>query len=74
MRLQGMEDWDQEQLEQAIRQKHASENNNKPTEIVCKHFLDAVERRLYGWCVRAPLHARAHAATHVKAEGHLLLP
>ena len=36
-----MEDWDQETLEAAIKQKHA--NENKPTEIICKFFLDAVE-------------------------------
>ncbi len=42
-----MEDWDQATLEAAIKQKHA--NENKPTEITCKFFLDAVERKLYGW-------------------------
>ncbi len=33
-----MEDWDQATLEAAIKQKHA--NENKPTEIICKFFLD----------------------------------
>lgn len=35
---QGMEDWDQATLEAAIKQKHA--NENKPTDIICKFFLD----------------------------------
>lgn len=48
----GMEDWDQATLEAAIKQKHA--NENKPTDIICKFFLDAVERKLYGWFWKCP--------------------
>ena len=44
-----MEDWDQAKLEEAIKKKHTSENKNRQTDIICKYFLDAVERRLYGW-------------------------
>ena len=50
----GMEDWDQEQLEKAIAQKHGQDNRNRPTDIVCKHFLDAVEKRQYGWFWACP--------------------
>uniref|UniRef100_A0A803R191 C3H1-type domain-containing protein n=1 Tax=Cannabis sativa TaxID=3483 RepID=A0A803R191_CANSA len=39
-----MEDWDQETLEKVIESKKTEYNQNKPTEIVCKYFLDAVER------------------------------
>ena len=46
---EGMEDWDQEQLEKVIADKHAKEKANA-TSIICKHFLDAVERKQYGWC------------------------
>ena len=35
-----MEDWDQAQLEAAIAQKEKA-NLNRPTEIICKFFLDA---------------------------------
>ena len=49
----GMEDWDQAELEAAIAAKHGADNTNRPTEIVCKFFLDAVEKKVYGWCVRA---------------------
>lgn len=51
---EGMEDWDQETLEKAIAQKHGSENQNRPTSIVCKYFLDAVEKRQYGWFWQCP--------------------
>lgn len=51
---EGMEEWDQETLEKAIAQKHGSENKNRPTDIVCKYFLDAVEKRQYGWFWQCP--------------------
>ena len=44
-----MEDWDQEQLEKVIADKHAKEKSNA-TSIICRNFLDAVERKQYGWC------------------------
>ena len=44
-----MEDWDQDKLEEVIAQKHSAEKN-RPTEIICKFFLDAVEKKVYGWC------------------------
>lgn len=45
-----MENWDQAKLEDAINRKHGGkENLNKPTDIVCKFFLEAIESRKYGW-------------------------
>jgi hypothetical protein len=49
-----MDDWDQEQLEKAIAAKHGADNSNRPTEIVCKFFIDAVEKRQYGWFWQCP--------------------
>jgi hypothetical protein len=40
--------WDLEKLEKVVNEKH-HEKNVKQTEIVCKHFLDAIEKSLYGW-------------------------
>jgi len=51
---ENMEEWDQETLEKAIAQKHGSENTNRPTDIICKYFLDAVEKRQYGWFWQCP--------------------
>ncbi len=45
-----MEDWDQETLEKVVAQKHGTEKPSNATDIICKFFLDAVEKRLYGWC------------------------
>lgn len=35
-----MENWDQEELERAIQEKESKGNNNRPTDIICKHFLE----------------------------------
>lgn len=43
-----MADWDQEELEKVVSQKHSGEKTNK-TSIICKYFLDAVEGKQYGW-------------------------
>ncbi|KAF4323512.1 hypothetical protein BBO99_00004738 [Phytophthora kernoviae] len=45
--------WDQEKLEEVVNEKH-HEKNVKQTEIVCKHFLDAIEKSLYGWFWTCP--------------------
>lgn len=51
---QTMEDWDQDELEKAVQRHVAKDNRNKPTEIVCKYFLDAIESRKYGWFWECP--------------------
>lgn len=45
---EGMDDWDQDQLEKVIADKHAKEKTNA-TDIICKFFLEAVEKKQYGW-------------------------
>lgn len=49
----GMNDWDQETLEEVVKKKHGAGNANK-TEIICKFFLEAVEKSLYGWFWNCP--------------------
>jgi len=50
---EGMNDWDQDTLEEVVKKKHGATNTNK-TEIICKFFLDAVEKSLYGWFWNCP--------------------
>ncbi|EZG43454.1 putative CCCH-type Zn-finger protein [Gregarina niphandrodes] len=47
-----MDDWDMSKLEQVIKTKHGGQKTQ--SEIVCKHFLDALEKRLYGWFWQCP--------------------
>lgn len=52
--MQGMEDWTQEELERVIREKHGAEKPSNATQIICKFFLDAVEKKQYGWFWKCP--------------------
>jgi len=50
-----MENWDIDKLNEVVDKKHGNESNhNLPTTIVCKHFLEAVEQKLYGWFWSCP--------------------
>jgi hypothetical protein len=51
----GIEDWDQKKLEEAVNfnaRKYQSSQNQ--TAIVCKFFLQAVEKMRYGWFWKCP--------------------
>jgi hypothetical protein len=51
----GIEDWDQKKLEEAVNfnaRKYQSSHNQ--TAIVCKFFLNAVEKMRYGWFWKCP--------------------
>jgi hypothetical protein len=43
-----MEGWDENKLKEVVEKKHAAEKKNATT-IICKYFLEAVEKSLYGW-------------------------
>lgn len=49
MCAQGIEDWDQAELERVVKEKHGSEKPANATNIICKFFLEAVETKKYGW-------------------------
>ncbi|KAI7808415.1 zinc finger CCCH domain-containing protein 15 [Triplophysa rosa] len=45
-----MENWDEKKLEEVVNKKHGEADKKKAkTQIVCKHFLDAIEINKYGW-------------------------
>ena len=44
-----MEDWDEEKLKSVVKQQESKYKSNKPTDIVCKFFLNALENNRYGW-------------------------
>ncbi|GBF95907.1 hypothetical protein Rsub_08498 [Raphidocelis subcapitata] len=51
---EGMDEWDQETLEKVVNEKHGAEKPVNATNIICKFFLDAVEKRQYGWFWKCP--------------------
>ncbi|XP_065842474.1 zinc finger CCCH domain-containing protein 15-like [Oscarella lobularis] len=48
-----MDTWDQAKLEEVVERKHGKGQPTR-TEIICKYFLDAVEKGLYGWFWNCP--------------------
>ncbi|XP_078445130.1 zinc finger C-x8-C-x5-C-x3-H type family protein [Wolffia australiana] len=67
-----MEDWDQETLEKVVAQKNREYNQNKPTDIVCKHFLEAVEKKQYGWFWTCPNGGKECHYRHALPPGYVL--
>lgn len=68
-----MEDWDQETLEKVVESKSQEYNNkNKPTDIVCKHFLEAVEKKQYGWFWACPNGGKECHYRHALPPGYVL--
>lgn len=67
-----MEDWDQETLEKVVESKKNEYNQNKPTDIVCKFFLEAVEKKQYGWFWECPNGGKNCHYRHALPPGYVL--
>ncbi|KAF9598558.1 hypothetical protein IFM89_028185 [Coptis chinensis] len=67
-----MDDWDQEMLEKVVESKQNEYNQNKPTEIVCKFFLEAVEKKQYGWFWSCPNGNTTCMYRHALPPGYVL--
>ncbi|XP_058120884.1 zinc finger CCCH domain-containing protein 15 homolog [Anopheles ziemanni] len=49
-----IDNWTEEKLAEVVAKKHGKEKTMPTTTIICKFFLDAVERSLYGWFWECP--------------------
>lgn len=49
-----MENWNDEKLQQVVNTKHGTEKRMPTTDIICKFFLEAVEKSKYGWFWECP--------------------
>jgi len=49
-----MDDWDEAKLMEVIEKKHGKDKARPSTDIICKHFLEAVEKSKYGWFWSCP--------------------
>ena len=65
-----MDKWDQTKLEEVVKTKHAAQDTNK-TDIVCKFFLEAVQKSLYGWFWNCP-NGEACKYRHALPPGYVL--
>jgi len=66
-----MEDWDEAKLNEVIAKKHGQEKSNK-TDIICKHFLDALENNKYGWFWTCPVGGNDCQYRHALPPGFVL--
>lgn len=66
-----MQDWDQSKLEQVVQRKHRK-GPPTTTDIVCKYFLDAVEKKSYGWFWECPNGGDACKYRHALPPGFVL--
>uniref|UniRef100_T1IXC1 Zinc finger CCCH domain-containing protein 15 n=1 Tax=Strigamia maritima TaxID=126957 RepID=T1IXC1_STRMM len=49
-----MDNWDEDKLKEVVAQKHAEADLKLKTEIICKYFVDALEKSKYGWFWECP--------------------
>ncbi|XP_034946931.1 zinc finger CCCH domain-containing protein 15 homolog isoform X1 [Chelonus insularis] len=49
-----MDKWDEDKLKEVVEKKHGGGGNKPTTDIICKHFLEAVEKSKYGWFWECP--------------------
>jgi len=50
-----MDNWDDEKLKDVVNKKHGENDKKHPTtDIICKFFLEAVEKSKYGWFWSCP--------------------
>lgn len=64
-----MDGWDQNKLESVVSSK---KQTNKPTDIVCKYFIEAIEDRKYGWFWNCPNGNNDCKYRHALPEGYVL--
>ncbi|XP_059057993.1 zinc finger CCCH domain-containing protein 15 homolog [Achroia grisella] len=49
-----MDNWDEDKLKEVVEKKHGEDKQRPTTDIICKHFLEAVEKSKYGWFWECP--------------------
>ena len=71
-KIEGMEDWDEATLREAVNKKAGGQGERCQTDIICKHFLEAVEKRTYGWFWECPNGGDKCQYRHALPEGYVL--
>ena len=67
-----MSTWDDEKLAAVVNKKKGGQGERCQTDIICKHFLDAVEKRTYGWFWECPNGGDKCQYRHALPEGYVL--
>jgi len=69
---ENMDDWDDEKLAEVVGKKHGNEKTMTTTDIICKHFLEAVENSKYGWFWACPNGGKECKYRHALPPGFVL--
>ena len=67
-----MDTWDQEKLETVVASKDHMHGQRCKSDIVCRHFLEAIERRQYGWFWECPNGGEKCQYRHALPAGYIL--
>ena len=67
-----MANWDDAKLKEVVGKKAGGQGQRVATDIICKHFLDAVEKRTYGWFWECPNGGDKCQYRHALPEGYVL--
>lgn len=70
-----IKNWDKKKLEEVVNfnaKKYDNTNTNKPTDIVCKNFLEAIEKKVYGWFWVCPNGGYKCIYRHALPQGYIL--
>ncbi len=68
-----MDQWDQAKLEEVVATRQKQRGGLPSTDIVCKYFLDAIEKNNYGWFWECPTGAKCHYR-HALPPGYVFQP
>ncbi|XP_055325068.1 zinc finger CCCH domain-containing protein 15 homolog [Sitodiplosis mosellana] len=66
-----MDNWNDEKLKEVVEKKHGKEKRMPTTDIICKFFLDAVEKSKYGWFWECP-NGEKCIYRHALPQGYIL--
>ena len=64
-----MDKWDEDKLKKVVQSK-STNSKAKPTEIVCKYFLEALDNEKYGWFWTCPNGGDKCKYRHALPEGY----
>lgn len=67
-----MSTWDDAKLQEVVNQKKGGQGERCKTDIICRHFLEAVEKRTYGWFWECPNGGDKCQYRHALPEGYVL--
>jgi len=67
-----MENWDESKLRTVVGEKQGEVNKNLKAKIVCKYFLDAIEKKAYGWFWECPNGGDKCQYSHALPPGYTL--